>query len=141
IEAWFNLGLSYFVWQNYIDAIDAYKNVVQRDPSHFTAWGNLALSYFAHDDYKNGLDAALKAYNLKNDELWLVANLIIGYLFTGDSTKALEFTDILLTMPDNKDSILSTLSFIENAATRHPQIEGLDAVLSKLRGVAIPMMR
>ncbi len=133
INAWFNLGMAYYIWQNYIDAIDSYSNVVKRDPSHYIAWGNLAISYFAVNDYVKGFDAVKRAYEIKPDEPWILGNLIVGALFTGNRQQAQEYAEKLVAIDNSGEIIKSTIMQIRNGLRKLPQPEGFDVVIGKLQ--------
>ena len=126
--------MAYYVWQNYVDAIESYSNVVKHDPSHYTAWGNLSIACFENDDYIKGLDAAKHAYELKSDEPWLIGNLVVGSLFNGNSLHAQEFADQLLALDPTGEATAQTLMQIQNGLRKLPQTEGGDVLVRKLQG-------
>ena len=71
-EAWFNLGNIYAVYEDYISAVDAYKNAIQHNPKFVMARMNLGIVY---SEDLGLFDEAIEQFdtiqNIKLFQLWI----------------------------------------------------------------------
>jgi len=72
VEAWYNLGRTYFDLQRYGEAINAYQVAIRLKPDLAEAWNNLGGTYAKLDQISDAIKAFQEAIRLKPDfaEAW-----------------------------------------------------------------------
>ncbi len=106
IEAYLNLGLTYYRQGEYNQAIAQSQQVIQRDGKDYRAYYNRGLAYFAMEDYPQAItdyNLALissRAFNPESKSL-IYNDLALTYMMLGDFGQAIFNFDRAITLDDH----------------------------------------
>ena len=106
IEAYLNLGLTYYRQGEYDQAIAQYQQVIQRDGEDYRAYYNQGLADFAMEDYPQAItDYSLalmssRAFNPKSQSL-IYNDLALTYMMLGDFEPAIFNFDQAIALDDH----------------------------------------
>lgn len=93
IEAYLNLGLTYYRQGEYNQAIAQYQQVIQRDSEDYRAYYNRGLAHFAVEDYPQAItdynSALMSSRGFNRESKSLIYNdLALTYMMLGDFEQA-----------------------------------------------------
>ena len=106
IEAYLNLGLTYYRQGEYNQAIAQYQQVIQRDSEDYRAYYNRGLAHFAVEDYPQAItdynSALMSSRGFNRESKSLIYNdLALTYMMLGDFEQAIFNFDRAIALEDH----------------------------------------
>ena len=62
--AWYNMGVSYAILEEYEEAVECYEKAVKINAKYYNAWNNLGASYNNLKEYKKAIECCKKAIKI-----------------------------------------------------------------------------
>jgi Tfp pilus assembly protein PilF len=104
----FNLGVQFYNQREISKAIQAYKKVIEMDPSYIEAYNNLGIIYQELGDFENALKAYQKSIEINSQYEKAYNNLGILFYLKDRYEEALEaFQKALAINPNNIESYIN----------------------------------
>ena len=106
IEAYLNLGLTYYRQGEYDQAIAQYQEVIQRDSEDYRAYYNRGLAHFAVEDYQQAItdynSALMSSRGFNSESQSLIYNdLALTYMMLSDFEQAIFNFDQAIALEDH----------------------------------------
>lgn len=137
-ENYFNLGLMYFKFQKFSEAIDAFKKSLAVKPDNAYAWFQVGSAYFQQSKYKEAIEAYKKYVELSPEDPsgWL--SIGVSYMYIKNYESALEpLKKCLELKSDNASAIYNLavcyLNLHDNFSARelYRKLQSLDPALAQ----------
>lgn len=112
--SWFALGLAYSWKQDFVNAIDAYLNVISLDEEASTAYFNIGNAYFEMKDYPQALHYYEETLRLDDQDFHAMSGIGDCYYAMNDFEQALDaYHQALILNSDTTDALMGIITILQ----------------------------